>query len=203
MKQIHIEKIKMEQLTDPPLFLLPSERPDLLSKGEYTPSKARTPVAVDTYQFALTLSMDKIDLLEIIRRIQQFVNHNHLNLVKYVEYGKNQSEYVMQKEMLYKTHLILHDEMDKMTFIHIEVFLSHSKNAYLVEIKRMRGRNPAYGYFYRGLRDCIRTGELDPVTIYEHLIEEQASVQRMLETLKIPLYTNETNGSMSSCFHPI
>jgi hypothetical protein len=130
------------------------------------------------YEFALEIPMEQMDLLEIVKRIQMFVNYNSDNLVKYVDYGQNQSEYLMENEMLYKTHLILHHEMNQMAFVHVEIFLSHSKQAYLVEIRRMRGRNPAYGYFYRGLKECIRTGELDTTAIYTYVTREKHMLER-------------------------
>jgi hypothetical protein len=177
----------MEQSLQTLSLYHPEESPGNLHIGDYTPSKAQTPLFMGAYDFALEIPMEQMDLSEVIRRIQLFVAYNRYSLVKYVEFDKNQSEYLMENEMLYKTHLILHHEMNQMTFVHVEIFLSHSKQAYLVEIRRMKGRNPAYGYFYRGLKECIRTGELDTSTICELVEVERQMLERAMD---ISLKTN-------------
>jgi hypothetical protein len=171
----------MEQSLQELTLYYPAESSGNIHIGDYTPSKAQTPLFMDAYDFALKIPMEQMDLFEIIRRIQLFVNYNSDNLVKYVDFGQNQSEYFMENKMLYKIHLILHYEMNQMAFVHVEICLSHSKQVYLVEIRRMRGRNPAYGYFYRGLKECIRTGELDTSTIYDQVELERQMLERAMD----------------------
>jgi len=144
----------------PPLFCS-ADKAEIIRPGDYTPSKAKTPIyaAIDPL---LKIPIENIDIYEIARRIQTFVQHNNECIINYTESTKNKSTYLMENGMLYKTHLILHDNMNSMTLIHIEVFMSRTSQEYMVEIIRMRGSNKLYGYFYRGIRNAILTGEVGP-----------------------------------------
>ena len=136
-----------------------------MKAGDYTPTKAYTPMFVR--HDAIRIPFEDMDIHEIARRVESFVRHNRFCMLNYVENGQNQSVFLMENGMLYKSHLIVHQDMTDMMKIHVEVYLSNSSKEYLVEINRMTSANDLYKYLYRGLKSCVLTGIVEDQTIYE------------------------------------
>lgn len=157
----------------PPLFCS-ADKAETIKPGDYTPSKANTPIyaVIDPL---LKIPIENIDIYEIARRIQAFVQFNGDSIIHYVEPAKNKSTYLMENGMLYKTHIILHDNLNSMTFVNVEVFMSRTSREYMVEIVRMRGSNNLYGHFYRGIRNAILTGDVGTKTIVGQKYEEMGN----------------------------
>lgn len=161
------------------------DRPLYMKGGEYTPSKAYTPMFVR--HDAIRIPFEDMDIRAIARRVEQFVHHNRGSILNYVEPGQNKSIFLMENGMLYKNHLIVHQDMTNMMKIHVEVYLSNSSRDYLVEINRMSGSNGLYKYMYRGLESCILTGIVDQITIHEHDLNSRtlrdAAVRKMSDSV--------------------
>lgn len=149
--------------------------------GDYTPSKATTPMCIRPG--LVRVPFDAMDIREIAKRIDAFIGVNRQNIVNYVESGKQKSVYLMEEKMLYKNHIILHSNMNSMLFVHIEVFVSNASQEYMVEISKIGGTNDLYKYFYRGLKKAILTGEIDPKPIEHQEMEETGFMKRVASSM--------------------
>jgi hypothetical protein len=166
--------------------------------GDYTPSKARTPIYVQPN--SMKIPFGTMDIHEIARRVDAFVQHNRGSLLNYVDPGYTKSVYLMENGMLYKNHLILHHNMNSMVFVHIEVFLSQSSQEYIVEINRTRGTNDIYKYFYNGIKQAILTGTIEPKTVLEQEMEETGFMKRVASSMSS--YLSQSNDDLGASIAP-